>query len=177
MSETQIWFLSRGSGMMLLVITSLTIILGILASVHKSSALWPRFLTQGLHRNLAFFTVALTLIHGGVSVISTFVDIKIWDVFIPFIGSYKTFWMGLGTLAFDISLAAIITSLMRARIGLRWWRIIHLTTYLAFPIAVIHGLGIGTDSVETWGLTVTIGCLLTVMAAIAVRLSNRTANK
>jgi methionine sulfoxide reductase heme-binding subunit len=170
-TNEELWYINRGTGMVLLAMISLSVVLGILATERISSRWWPRFLTQGLHRNLSLLSLALGLVHSASAVIDEFVDIRWWHAVVPFTGTYKTFWLGLGTVAFDLVVANIVTSLLRHRLGLRTWRGIHLTTYAVFALSVGHGLGLGTDAVEPWSLAVTLSCLVTVMLATAVRLA------
>jgi sulfoxide reductase heme-binding subunit YedZ len=95
---------------------------------------------------------------------------------VPFGGSYRPFWLGLGAVSFDLMLAVVITSLARRRLGYGAWRATHWTAYASWPVALIHGLGIGTDAGSTWSLLITLACLVTVGAAVAARLAGRDAN-
>jgi methionine sulfoxide reductase heme-binding subunit len=170
-TDEELWFVNRGTGMVLLALISMSVVLGVLATERISTRWWPRFLTQGLHRNVALLSLGLGLVHSGSAVVDEFVDIRWWHAMVPFTGTYKPFWLGLGTVAFNLVVANVITSLLRHRVGLRTWRGIHLTTYAVFALGVVHGLGIGTDAVEPWSLAVTLSCLVAVMLATAVRLA------
>ena len=44
----------------------------------------------------------------------------------------------------------VATSLLRVPIGRRLWRAVHLAAYAAWPLGVVHGFGIGTDTREPW---------------------------
>ena len=70
----------------------------------------------------------------------------------PFVSSYKTFWLGLGAIALDLLLALMVTSLLRNRLGHRSWRRVHWRAYACWPIGLAHGLGIGTDRASTLGV-------------------------
>jgi len=89
---------------------------------------------------------------------------------IPFASSYRTLWLGLGTVAFDLLLAILITSLLRGFFGHRTWRAVHWLAYASWPVAVVHGFGTGTDSWSTWLLVLNAVCILAVGWALAVRL-------
>jgi predicted ferric reductase len=166
-----LWFVNRGTGVVLLVLMTLSLTLGVLSTVRASSAWWPRFVTQALHRNVALLSVALLTAHAGAAIIDGFVDIQVIDAFIPFGAGYQMFWSALGTIALDLTVLAVVTSLARHRFGLRRWRAIHLTTYLAWPIALVHGIGIGTDQRTTWSIVLTAGCVGVVTGAVAIRLA------
>ena len=50
MTGPLLWYANRGTGVVLLVVFSLTVLLGVLATDRAVSPWWPRFVTQGLHR-------------------------------------------------------------------------------------------------------------------------------
>jgi sulfoxide reductase heme-binding subunit YedZ len=91
------------------------------------------------------------------------------DLLIPFAGAYRQFWLGLGTLAFDLLIIVLITSLNRARLGLRTWRAIHWLSYFIWPIALAHALGTGTDATQLWMGVLAIGCATAVAATATWR--------
>jgi sulfoxide reductase heme-binding subunit YedZ len=93
------------------------------------------------------------------------------DVVVPFLAGYRPLWTGLGTVAADLVIALVATSLLRLRIGRRAWRGVHWLAYAAWPVALAHGLGAGTDARTVWMLTVTVGCVGLVLAAVAARLT------
>ena len=66
--------------------------------------------------------------------------------FIPFASRYRPVWLGLGAVAFDLLLALVLTSLLRARIGHRLWRRVHWLAYACWPVALVHALGTGSDA-------------------------------
>ena len=102
--------------------------------------------SQAVHRNLSLFCLALIAIHIVTTVADGFVPIGYLDGFVPFLTPYRPLWIGLGALAFDMLLAVAITSGLRRRIGTRTWRGVHYLAYACWPIAVLHGLGSGTDT-------------------------------
>ena len=66
--------------------------------------------------------------------------------------------------------ALVITSLLRTRIGHRSWRRVHWLAYACWPVAVAHGLGIGTDRNATWVFVLTAACAALVVATTTWRL-------
>src|SRR6202035_3909137 len=110
-----------------------------------STARWPRFVVDGLHRNISLLAMAFLVAHILTSVLDSFAPISLIDSVIPFTGAYRPFWLGLGAVAFDLLLAVTATSLLRQRMGFASWRAIHWLTYLSWPIALLHGIGTGSD--------------------------------
>jgi methionine sulfoxide reductase heme-binding subunit len=170
-SSTPLWYATRATGLVALVLLTASMALGLLSSVRFQRPAWPRFVTLGLHRNLALLALGFTVVHVLTTVLDSFVSIPLQDAFIPFISSYRPIWVGLGAIALDLMLALIITSLLRTRMGLRSWRIVHWTAYLCWPVAVLHGLGTGTDTPVRWVLILTAGCVLAVAGLTVWRLT------
>lgn len=164
------WYLTRASGMVALALLTLSMVLGIVAGTRLSSARWPRFVTQGLHRNISLFVLVLLALHVGAAVVDDYVTITVQESLIPFIGTYRPIWMGLGALASDLVIAMIVTSLLRQRIGYETWRAVHWTAYLCWPLSVVHGLGTGSDVRTTWAVLFTLACVALVLLAMAWRL-------
>ncbi len=166
-----LWYLNRGTGVVLVGLLTGSCVLGILATIRAGSARWPRFATQALHRNLSLLSAALLAAHVATAVVDSYVDIRWWESVLPFLGSYKTFWLGLGAVALDLIAAVVLTSLVRDRLNHRGWRVIHLASYAAWGIGILHGLGIGTDTTSSWNAAVTVVSVGAVTAAGVVRLS------
>jgi sulfoxide reductase heme-binding subunit YedZ len=164
------WFLSRSSGIVALALLTLSMVLGIGASTRLTSARWPRFVTQGLHRNISLYVLVLLALHVGAAVVDDYVTITVQESLIPFIGTYRPVWMGLGTLSSDLVIAVIVTSLLRQRIGYGTWRAVHWTSYLCWPLGVVHGLGTGSDVRKAWSVWFTVACVALVLLAIAWRI-------
>lgn len=166
-----LWYLNRGTGVVLVGLLTASCVLGILATVRFGGPRWPRFATQALHRNLSLLATTFLVLHVATAVVDTYVDIRWWESVVPFLGSYKTFWLGLGAVALDLIGAVVITSLVRHRMNHARWRFIHLSSYLAWAIGILHGIGIGTDTTTSWGAGVTVVSVGAVTAAAVVRLS------
>ena len=143
--STALWYLTRATGLVSFILLSATVVLGTVASVGWTSDRWPRFLSQSLHRNLSLFCVVLIGVHVVTTVGDGYVPIGLADAVIPFRSPYRPIWVGLGAVAFDMLLAVAITSALRRRIGVAAWRGVHWLAYACWPIAVLHGLGSGSD--------------------------------
>ena len=165
-----LWYATRATGLVTLLLLTVSVLLGILTAGRFATAHWPRFLSQGLHRNISLLVLVFLALHVGTTVIDTYTSIPLTAAFIPFSSSYKPVWLGLGAVALDLLLALVATSLLRTRIGHRSWRQVHWPAYACWPVAVAHGLGIGTDRNATWVFVLTVACALAVLAVAAWRL-------
>ena len=168
---TAFWYLTRATGLVAMILLSATVVLGIVASVGWTTERWPRFLSQALHRNLSLFCLVLVVVHVVTTVADGFVPISLVQMVVPFGTAYRPLWVGLGALAFDLMLAVALTSAFRRRLGLRAWRGVHWLAYVCWPIALLHGLGTGSDSRIGGAQFVYVLCVLAVVAAGAWRLA------
>jgi hypothetical protein len=111
------------------------------------------------------------VIHIVTSVLDGFAPISLLDGVLPFVAGYRPLWLGLGTLSFDLILAIAITSLIRRRLGYRSWRAVHWLSYASWPVAVLHGLGTGSDVKQWWMLALTVICIVAVLGAVWARIA------
>ncbi|QLQ15245.1 MAG: hypothetical protein HZY73_05525 [Micropruina sp.] len=117
-----LWFLNRGTGIVLLVLMTLTVCLGIVTTQGRAGRVVPSFVGQHFHRNVGLLSVVLLGVHAASAVVDTYVDIRWWQALVPWGGTYKPVWLGLGALALDLSIAVVVTSLLRERLRPGWWR-------------------------------------------------------
>ncbi|HWD64717.1 MAG TPA: ferric reductase-like transmembrane domain-containing protein [Solirubrobacteraceae bacterium] len=171
LGPTGYWYLTRATGVVSLVLLTAVVVLGLLGPMRLApNPRWPRFAVESLHRDLSLTAVALIVIHVITTVLDGFAPIGLIDAVIPFHSAYRPLWLGLGAVAFDLILALVITSLIRRRLGYRAWRAVHWLAYACWPVALLHGLGTGSDSRQLWALLVTFACVVAVSWAIIARL-------
>jgi len=170
MNGPMLWFLNRGTGIVLLMLMTLSVVLGVGSVRSRAGRGTPGFVRNVVHRNVALLAVAMVAVHVVSAVVDSYVDIRWWDALVPWGGLYQPVWLGLGALALDLLLAVFVTSLLRTRLPHTAWRLVHWASYLAWVIAVVHGLGIGTDSEATWSIMITAGCVVVVALAVAIRI-------
>jgi methionine sulfoxide reductase heme-binding subunit len=170
-SSHALWFATRGAGVVSLLLLTAVVVLGISGATRWRSTRWPRFVVAGLHRNLTLLALVFIAIHVVTTVADGYAPISLLNAVVPFSSPYRPLWLGLGAVALDILLALTITSLLRARIGYGRWRALHWLAYASWPIALVHGLGTGTDARVTWMRAVTLACIACVVAAVLWRVS------
>lgn len=171
MNGPLLWFANRGTGVVLVGLLTVSVALGVLSTERAGSRWWPRFLTQGLHRNVALLSVLMLAAHVTTAVADSYVDLRLVDAFVPGRSAYEPFWLALGSVALDLLLAVTVTSIVRHRLAHRSWRAIHVTTYAAWVLGLVHGIGMGTDAREPWSVAVTVACVTVVAASAAARLA------
>ena len=171
MSDTILWYATRGAGVVSLILLTAVVVFGIVSAMRWQSPSWPRFVTTGFHRNLALTTLIFLSLHIITAVVDPFTALGWNAALIPFSSSYRRLWLGLGVIAIYLLVAIVVTSLLRPLFGYRSWRAFHWLTYGMWPIAVVHGAGTGTDFRFAWMLAIDTVCVGSVLVAVLWRSS------
>lgn len=166
-----LWYITRGTGSVLLLVLSLSVALGILTFGRWQSRTLPRFVTVTMHRNLALFSIVLLAIHMLTAILDPFAHLGLKDALIPFSSAYRPLWLGIGVISGEIMVAIAVTSLVRVWLRFTVWKGIHLLSYLSWPLAVFHGLGTGSDARHSWFLWLTAACVTIVVVSLVYRVS------
>jgi hypothetical protein len=171
-SSTPLWYATRATGVVSLILLTGSVVLGVITSVRHASERWPRLVTLGVHRNLSLLVTVFLALHILTAELDTFAPVGLLALAVPFLSAYRAIWLGLGTVASDLLVAITLTSLLRARIGHRVWRLVHWMSYACWPLAVVHGLGTGTDAGQPVILALTVLCVVGVLTTVAWRLAD-----
>ncbi len=163
------WYLTRGTGAVAMLLLTVSVALGV-ANVRRARTEYvPRFVFDAVHRMVSLVAVAFVFVHVVTSLLDSFAPIRVVDAVVPFVSGYRPLWLGLGAVAFDLLLAVALTSVLRRRFGHRAWRTTHWLAYASWPVALVHGLGTGTDAKTTWMLFLTGACVIVVIVAVVAR--------
>ncbi len=171
MTAPALWYFSRATGIVSLLLLTLVMVLGIAVAGRATAATPARAFVAGLHRVAALMSVCFLGLHIATAVLDSYVDIGWISVLVPFTSGYEPVWVGLGTAAFDLILALVATSLLRTRLGRRRWRAVHWAAYALWPIAFVHGLTAGPDLGSGLLLWVSLAAAATVVGATGWRWS------
>jgi sulfoxide reductase heme-binding subunit YedZ len=170
-----LWYVSRATGLVSLALLTAVLVLGAVTSGRRAPHGERATLLMGLHRWLSLGMVTFLGVHVATAVAETYVSIDAISAVVPFTSSYETLWVGLGTLAVDLVVAVAATSWLRHRVPERAWRAIHLTAYLLWPLALVHGFAMGTAS-EPLLRGATVACGLVGIGTLAWRATTRHAD-
>jgi sulfoxide reductase heme-binding subunit YedZ len=165
-ADVMLWWATRSTALVALVLLGLTLALGVLAGSGSPRA---RVVLQQVHRTASMLAVLLVGVHVATVVADPHVDLGLVDVVVPFGSSWHVVATGLGTLALDLLVAIALTSALRSRLPGPAWRAVHVVAYACWPIAAVHALGTGTDRSAV--MTVVAATALVVLPAVAWRLT------
>ncbi len=166
MDSAVLWYSSRATGAVSLILFTAVVVLGMATAGRASSVRLSRAAVLRLHRYLSLTAVVFLVVHIGTAVLDNFVDIDLIDVVVPFAAGYSPLWVGLGTVAVDLVIAIGVTSLARRRLPVVVWRLLHLSAYLLWPMALLHGWFTGGGDASTrWMQAIDIVCVAAVAVA------------
>jgi sulfoxide reductase heme-binding subunit YedZ len=168
-SSTTFWYLTRASGIVTMVLLTVTMVLGLITASRARARGWPGFAQQELHRRISILSMVFLAIHVVTSVLDTYVHIGWLAIVVPFASPYSPFWVGMGAVAVDLMIAVFVSSLLRTRIRPGTWRSIHWLAYGCWPVALAHTFGLGTDAGEHWVIVLGALCVLAVLVALLWR--------
>ncbi len=171
MSEL-LWAIGRISGIVSLGLFTAAVLLGILTRAGQPLPGLPRFGIVLLHRNVSLLATVFLTLHVLTLLGDSYAQLSLVDLVIPFLGSFEPFWQGLGTVAFDLVIAVVITALLRHRLPTRVFRLVHWSVYVMWPVAVLHSLGNGTDGSAAWFDVLATSAATAVTAAITWRVAS-----
>jgi len=165
-----VWYLMRATGVVSLLLLTTVVALGVATSQHVKLA-GHRAVTHGIHRSASLIAVTFLSLHVLLAVIDPDAAVGLLSLLVPFAGAARPLWVGLGALALQLVAALVVTSLLRRHLTRRTWRGIHWLAYAAWPFALIHGIGMGSDTGTSWMLFVNLACVAAVGGALTWRLS------
>ena len=170
-SHTVLWYASRATGVVALLLMTAVLLLGLLVTRQGRLPGLPRFAVTGLHRNLSLVAVVFVVLHVLTAVADSYVRIPLISAVVPLASSYERLALGLGAVSLDIMIAVIVTSLLRRHLSRRLWRAVHLLAYVSWPVAWLHSITSSTDLRHGWLFFTAVGCALLVVIAVLWRLS------
>ncbi len=170
-SSTVLWYASRATGVVALLLLTAVMVLGLLVTRNRRVPGLPHFATTGLHRNLSLLGTVFVLVHVLTAVLDGYVRIPLSAAVVPLTSSYERLLLGLGAVSLDLMLAAALTSLVRRHLSRRVWRAVHLTAYLSWPVAWVHSVFVSGDLRGGPLLWLAIGCAAAVAVAAGWRLA------
>ena len=164
------------AGVLALVALTGSVMVGLLATDRVVMTPGHRVMAQAVHRAFSFGALAFLIIHIATEILAQ--RSHIIDAVIPFLSPYRTFYIGLGTIASDLIVLLVVTSILRKRFtahGKAWrWRAIHYGSYVAFVFGVLHGLlgGRAAKPYVDWsyGLAIAVTALGLAVRFLAISL-------
>jgi hypothetical protein len=164
------WDVARAGGFTAYLLVWASVMLGIGLSLQWRTPRWPRFITNDLHKHIALLAIVFTGVHTLGAFLDPFMKFTPSEVLVPLMSHYRPAWMALGIVAAYLLIALYLTEYLRPLIGYRAWRTLHYVTFLAFGMALVHGITTGSDTRTTVGTLIYVGTGVSVLGMLAIRL-------
>jgi len=164
MNTTQFWwYITRASGLTGYILLWLSMIWGFAIPTKLFQTYLDGNFTYDFHEYLSLLGLGFALLHIVVLLFDKFLPFTIFQLLIPFIDSYRPFWVGLGVMSFYIMLLVTFTFYIRFSIGVQAFRAIHILSLIGYLGITLHGLFAGTDSALSIVKLLYIGTFLVVL--------------
>jgi methionine sulfoxide reductase heme-binding subunit len=168
------WITSRAAGGAALLLASASVVLGLMMSSTRRSP--NRRDLRTLHEALSLTALAMVGLHGVALLGDSYLNPGIGGIAIPFVGSYRPLWTGVGILA-GYGLGALgLSYYWRDRIGAKRWKRLHRLTALFWIAAIVHTVGAGSDAARAWFLILVGVFALPAGALLLLRWLDRAAS-
>ena len=145
-SNETIWYAIRSSGNVAYLLLAASTVWGIMLSSKIVKHWVPAAVALDLHNYLSWLAIGLAMFHAALLLASSYFDYSLLNLFVPFTGPFKPFWVGLGIIGLYLMILTTATFYLVERIGYRAFRRIHVLTYIAFVGSLLHSIVAGTDT-------------------------------
>jgi len=171
------WYIARAAGITSLILLALLVLMGLVITTGVVYRLMGPIPAWTYHRLIGIALVISVAIHLISLMFDHFMSFSIGQILIPFTSTYRSLYVGFGTISLYLFLVVLITSLWFIK-QFKSWRLLHYLSFLMFVLVLIHGYFTGTDSASTWVklLYLLIFVLVVVMVYIRVRMSGGNTN-
>ena len=145
MNDKVLWYATRSAGIVAWVLLAISVLWGLALSTKVlGKRPRPNWLLD-VHRFLGGLAVVFTAVHVSAIVLDSFVSFSVFNVLVPFTGTWHPGAVAWGIVAMYALAAVEITSLLRTRISKQAWRATHYLSFPLFVVATMHVLTAGTD--------------------------------
>jgi predicted ferric reductase len=140
------WYISRASAVVAYSMLFISMVLGLLMT-GKLAQTWPGAAAANeFHQFNSLLALFLGAFHGLILMGDKYIHYTLMQVLLPFASqNYRPEWVGLGQISLYLTLITVLSFYVRRRIGNKAWRAIHLVTFAAFVMVLVHGIASGTD--------------------------------
>jgi sulfoxide reductase heme-binding subunit YedZ len=145
--STQIWwYVTRSAGIIAYLLLWFSTVWGLAVPSRLLNPVLEQTFTVDFHEFISLLSIGFTLLHVFVLTVDRFLPYTPLQILVPFLSPYRPFWVGMGVIAFYITLLVTVTFYFRSKIGVKTFRSIHVLSLLGYLGVTLHGIYAGTDS-------------------------------
>jgi methionine sulfoxide reductase heme-binding subunit len=140
-----IWIVARSTGTAALVALVLSVLSGMALRSGALAWLSHNRGVRAVHDLTSLLWLPLAIAHVIALLLDPYAKVGLVDLLVPFLVSYGSFAIGLGTISLQLVAIVLLSTWLRASLTQQGWLVIHRLSYVAFVAAFAHGLLAGTD--------------------------------
>jgi DMSO/TMAO reductase YedYZ heme-binding membrane subunit len=163
------WYLSRAAGIVAWLMLTASVLWGIVLA----SDLFPKWRRNAwiltMHRWLAGLTFFFITGHLVTLLFDSYAHFSVRDLLIPYSSTWRPTAIALGVVALWLLIAVQVTALAIRKLSWKWWRDVHIVSYVVFWGVSVHGALAGTDTSKVLYMSTAIVALAAVVFAASYR--------
>ena len=140
------WYSARAGGVIAYLLLWMATMWGVMMSSKMVKGMLDATLVYGMHEFLPTLAMVFAALHAIVLMGDAYIGFSLVNLLVPFTATYRPMWTGLGSVALYLSIALIASFYLKNLVSRKVWRAFHFVTYLAFVLAMVHGIMAGTDT-------------------------------
>src|SRR5713226_7609587 len=140
-----IWVVARSTGTAALVALVLSVLSGMALRSGALTWLSHNRGVRAVHDLTSVLWLPLAIAHVIALLLDPYAKVGLVDLVVPFLVSYGSFAIGLGTISLQLVAIVLVSTWLRSSLTQPGWLAIHRLSYVAFVAAFAHGLLAGTD--------------------------------
>jgi predicted ferric reductase len=141
------WYVTRAAGIVAYLLLWFSTVLGLAVKSKFLDRMLDRMFTYDFHEFISLLSIGFILLHVIVLLLDRYLPYSLGQVLIPFLSPYRPLWVGIGVIAFYVTLLVTVTFYLRTKIGQKAFRLIHVLSLVGYLGVTLHGLYAGTDAV------------------------------
>jgi predicted ferric reductase len=141
-----IWQLIRAAGLLSYLLLSIGVFVGIALKCRLFDGALKRPWVNEAHQSLTLASLGLMALHLVLVLANRHVPFTLLTALVPFASHWKPLATANGILALYLTLALVTSSYLQRSIGYRTWRTLHYGGFLAWLMALLHGITAGSDT-------------------------------
>lgn len=158
-----IWIIARSTGTAALVALTLSVLSGMALRSGALAWLSHNRGVRAVHDLTSLLWLPLVIVHVVSLLLDPYAKVGLVDLLVPFLVSYGSFAIGLGTISLQLVAIVLLSTWLRSSLTQQGWLAVHRLSYVAFVAAFAHGLLAGTDLAQP-----VLAALAWIVAAVLV---------
>jgi len=163
------WIVLRAAGIGAYLMLFLSVAWGLLATTSLVTKRVAKPTSTLFHQFVATVALVLLAVHLGGLLIDTFMPFGLPDLLVPMASDFEPVATAFGVVAMYLMVAVMVSSWLKKRIGVTWWRRLHLLAIPTFTLSMVHGIFSGTDTSRPWMWGIYLATGATTLFLVIVR--------